>query len=56
MIALGNFALSISQRPRPLFSFGQNLVEQGDFLASEAIVFMPGERRSEMENFYYQSY
>lgn len=46
----GNFALAISQRPRPLFSFGQNMVDQGDFLASEVMVFMPGNRRSEFVN------
>lgn len=30
---VGNFALPISQQPGPLISFGQNFVNQGDFLA-----------------------
>lgn len=49
-IPLGNFALAISQRPRPLFSFGQNIVEEGDFLANDTITFLPGKRRSEFVN------
>lgn len=29
-LPIGNFVLPISQQPSPLFSFGQNIVEQGD--------------------------
>ena len=32
IIKIGNFALPLSQQPAPLFSFGQNLVDKGDFL------------------------
>lgn len=49
-VPIGNFAVAISQRPRPLFGFAQNIVEQGDFLASDTITFLPGKRRSEFVN------
>lgn len=49
-IPMGNFALAISQRPRPLFSFGQTIVERGDFLISDTITFLPGKRRAEFVN------
>lgn len=32
--ALGNFALSTSQQPGPFFSFGQNIVDQHQFIVS----------------------
>lgn len=42
VVKVGNFALPISQQPAPLFSFGQNLVDKGDFLAYGSISQLKG--------------
>jgi hypothetical protein len=50
-VRVGNFALPLSQQPAPLFSFGQNLVEQGDFLAFLYIDQYKGKQKSLVETF-----
>ena len=45
-VHIGNFALPLSQQPAPLFSFGQNLVDKGDFLAFGYVDQLKGTRAS----------
>ncbi|HEX4069309.1 MAG TPA: hypothetical protein VHX42_04380 [Candidatus Babeliales bacterium] len=48
-LKVGNFALPLSQQPAPLFSFGQNLVAQGDFLAFLYVAQLKGKQKSLVE-------
>ncbi len=41
----GNLALSSSQQPGPLFSFGQNMVDKGDFQTLVVIDYIKGRRK-----------
>lgn len=41
-LPIGNFALSASQMPSPLFSFGQNTIDKRDFLTYESPNYIRG--------------
>lgn len=49
-LPIGNFVVPISQRPRPLFCFGQNLVEEGNLLGADALIFFEGQHKNEFVN------
>ena len=45
----GNFSLPVSQQPPTLFSFGQNLVDEGDFITWIYPVQLKGKQKSSVE-------
>ncbi len=53
-LSRGNFVLPISQQPSPLFSFGQNIVDQGDKIGYLNPIFLAG--RSKKRFFYNEIY
>lgn len=50
---IGNFALPISQQPSPLFSFGQNIVDQGDKIGYISPIFLAGD---DTKRFFYNEF
>lgn len=44
-LSIGNFVLPISQQPSPLFSFGQNIVDQGDKIGYLNPIFLAGHNK-----------
>jgi len=49
-IPVGNFALPVSQQPSPLFSFGQNILNQGDGEVFETFTLLRGKHKRVIVN------